>query len=147
MLRRCRYAEKASSGERTSWTSRCTRLSRSTSSSRSRTSWASKLVIELLPAEGVADPEQQVGAVDRLGDEVTGAGADAIELRHHHIEQNDVRLARTRGGEPVEPVLGLLDNIPVGLQQLPQQLAVGRLIVHDQDAPRLLQPSEYLVSG
>ena len=60
---------------------------------------------------------------------------DAFHPGHANIEQHDVRLRARRDLECFVPVPGLADNLVIGLivENLPQALACGLLVVDDED--------------
>ena len=61
------------------------------------------------------------------------AALEAVHPRHHHVEQDEVRLPVKRHAQRVEAVLGAGDLIVFGRQLGLQQSGIGRHIVDDQD--------------
>ena len=64
--------------------------------------------------------------------------AEAVELRHLHVEQHDVRDQGTNSVDRSRPVTALGDDLHVGIepQQAPQTPPCHRLVIDDERAQR-----------
>ena len=125
-----------------------------------------KLVGQHLQPDQALDPAEQGDVVDRLGQEVVGAGLeaahpvlglvegrhhdhrdvqggrigldaaahlDAVHSRHHHVEQDDVRLDPLDAFERVEPVHRRRHLEILGHELRLEQANIGQDVVHNQD--------------
>src|SRR5438045_4041430 len=64
------------------------------------------------------------------------AHLDAVELRHHDVEQNEVRLSRAGGRQRLLAVARHDDVVAIVPQTRLEHANVGRCVVGDQDAGR-----------
>ena len=62
------------------------------------------------------------------------ADFDAVELRHHDVEQNEVRPMLARDRQRLLAVARMQHLIAVRLQPRRQNIAIGLVVVGDQDA-------------
>ena len=66
------------------------------------------------------------------------AYVDTVELRHHHIEQYQVGQKFLRCRKRLLAVGGMVQVVAVGRQPHRENVAIGRVVVDDQDARRIV---------
>ena len=66
------------------------------------------------------------------------ADLDAVDLRHHDVEQDQVGQQLLGGGERLLAVGGLLELVALRPEPRHQDVAVGLVVVDDQDARRIV---------
>ena len=66
------------------------------------------------------------------------ADLDAVDLRHHDVEQDQVGQMLLGGGERLFAVGGLLEVVAVRAEPREQDVAVGLVVVDDQDTRRIV---------
>ena len=71
---------------------------------------------------------------------------DAVDLRHHHVEQNKVWQMLLGGGERLLAVAGLQQFVAVDFQPRDQNITVGFVVVDDQYARRLVHDESVSIS-
>ena len=65
----------------------------------------------------------------------------AVDLRHHHVEQDQVGRLLLERREPLLRARRLADRVAVGLEAGPDEAADAGIVVHDQDQrPRAARP-------
>ena len=64
------------------------------------------------------------------------ADLDAVDLRHHDVEQNQVGQKRPDGGQRLLAIGGLLELIALRTEPRHENVAVGFVVVDDQDTRR-----------
>ena len=84
-------------------------------------------------ADRVAGGEHQDGQVVAGGAQCLG-GLDAVEPRHHHVDDHRVGGEAVDPGEGLDTVIGEGDFVAVELQRAAQGVANGAVVVYDQDA-------------
>jgi hypothetical protein len=127
---------------------------------------AAQLALEVLPRQVAGHPGQHLFGLDRLGDVVGGADAqaghllrhvaerrqedddrlaglrarlertadlEAVHLRHHHVEQDQIGVRLGRDVEGRLAAARRQDAVTAGLQRPDQHLQVDGAIVHHQD--------------
>ncbi len=104
---------------------------------------------QILVGAGV-EPGDHVRAVGFGGDQNDGherqlriglepaAHLDAVELRHHDVEQDEVGQMLRGGGERLLAVGGLQQLIALRREPRHQDVAVGLVVVDDQNARRVV---------
>ena len=60
----------------------------------------------------------------------------AVDVRHHHIEEDQVRLLFLESRQPLFGAPGFTDRVAVHLQVDPHELADSRVVIDDQDERR-----------
>jgi hypothetical protein len=86
-------------------------------------------------AHGVTCGEHQDRQVVAGGAQGPGR-LDAVEARHHHVDDQRVGGASGDGGEGLRAVAGQADGVPVELEGPTQRLAHRPVVVDDQDVCR-----------
>jgi len=61
-------------------------------------------------------------------------GGPAILSRHVQVEENEVRHFLANGGDGGAAVLGFMDAVALGIEQVPQGGTDAGIIIHDEDA-------------
>ena len=74
------------------------------------------------------------------------ADLDAVDLRHHDVEQDQVGQQFLGGGERLLAVGGLLEVVALRPEPRHQDVAVGLVVVDDQDARRTVHDWRHLVN-
>ena len=67
-----------------------------------------------------------------LGGAQPPADLEAVHARHHHVEQDHVRLHGCGPFQRLRPVAGLVQFVAFGLQRIDQRLPRRGVVVHDQ---------------
>ena len=69
-----------------------------------------------------------------------GDHVEAVQLGHLHVEKNQVRLIGANGGDCLQSILTLANNLDVGnaRQQRAEPLPSQRFVVDDENAHRLI---------
>ncbi len=73
------------------------------------------------------------------------ADLDAVDLRHHDVEQDQVRLQLLGGGERLLTIGSLLEVIALRLEPRHQDVAVGLVVVDDEDTRRFVHDGRLIL--
>jgi hypothetical protein len=89
--------------------------------------------------DGVARGEDEDGYVV-AGRTESSARRDAVQPRHHHVEDHSIGVSGRNAAESLLAVLGEVDFVPVEDQRPAQGVTDSLVVVHDKDAHRISLP-------